>query len=258
MKRFLTIAGALVLCLALTAGLASAAPGTLYEQEEGTNDADPVEVDAAGEGPEEGANCGNWIYQYGSGSWSGVYAGDDGWVTCDEDGDEGLDVEADVEMYCSTTTSNNKVYFHIGNIYSATTADLTALVNGTMQSNNGQWIGISFQGQGKSEEDFEKDGGGAYTGVITGGMQSDHHTYGTQDEQMDLEIKMRWNGGAWQVPGAYGDGAHSTITDTLWWLVDGGNAGSYTLDWRIRLLPETDQPDGDYYIDPAIVCAPIL
>ena len=236
-----------------------AAPGTLYQQEEGTNDADPVEVDAAGHGPTGNLsdNWTNWIYQYGSGTWSGVYAADDGWLTADETGDSVLEIEADVEMYYTESIANNKIYFHIGNIYTATSADLTAYVQGTFSTNNGQYIGISFTGMNKDESNFEKDGGGAFTGKIFDALQSDHDTWRTQDNQMDMEILMNWGTG-WQVPVAYGDGAHSTIHDTLWWLVAGGAPGTYSYQWRIRLLPESNQPDGDYYLDPTIVASPVL
>ncbi len=233
-----------------------AAPGTLYEQEGGANDADPVEVDAAGQGPAN-ASCTNWVYQYGGGSWTGIYAGDNGWLECEATGDMDLDVEADVEMYFTQSVANNKVYFHLGNIYDAELADKTAYVQGSFTTNNGQYIGISFQGTGKTEADFEKDGTGAFTGKIIGGMQSDHDTWRAQDNQMDLEILLNWGPG-WAVPDAYGDGSHGTVTDTLWWLVDGGGTGTYNYQWRVRLLPTADQPDGDYYLDPTIVAAPLL
>jgi hypothetical protein len=233
--------------------------GTLYQQEGGTNDLDPVEVDAAGQGPagDDSDNWTNWKYQYGGGSWSGVYAADDGWLTESGTGDATLDIEADVEMYFTETVSNNKIYFHLGNIYTASTADRTAYVQGSFSSNNGQYIGISFTGTSKDISNFETDGSGNFTGRILGGLQSDHDTWRTQDNQMDVEILLNWGTG-WQTPVNYGDGAHSTIHDTLWWLVNDGDPGTYNYQWRIRLLPEAHQPDGDYYLDPAIVASPVL
>ena len=263
MKHLLTaiILFAMVAFLAAVAG-AQAPGGTLYEQEETAWDnQDPVDVDAAGHGPagNDSDNWTNWKYQYGGGSWSGVYAGSNGWMEETASGDMILDVEADIEMYYTETVSNNKVYFHIGNLYSLTTAQRTAYVSGSYTSNNGMWIGISFDGTTKVEADFEKDGSGDFTGVILDGMQSDYDTWRAQDNQMDVEIKLSWDGGTtWNPPGAYGDGSHSTIHDTLWWLVDGGAAGTHNYSWRIRLLPDTDQPDGDYYLDPVLVSAPIL
>ena len=61
-----------------------------------------------------------------------------------------------------------------------------------------------------------------------------------------------------QAPDNYGEGAHATITDSLWWLINGGVPGTYTYTWVVTLLPEADQPDGDYWLDPASVSAPVL
>lgn len=255
MKRIMTIAVSLMVCLALAAATASA--GTLYDQEGTTDDGTPS-IDASGQAPEGSDASSNWKYQYGDGSWTGVYAGSDGWEVIDEDGDMTLEVEADVEMYFTQSVSNNKIYFHLGNIYDAGLADKTAYVDGSFSTNNGQYIGISFLGTSKDESSFEKDADtGEYTGVILDGMQSDRDTWREQDNQMDVEILLNWGAG-WTAPVNYGDGAHNTVTDTLWWLVDDGNAGTYDYRWRVRLLPEADQPDGDYYLDPAVVSAPVL
>jgi len=232
---------------------------TLYEQE-GTADDGTPSIDATGQGPagDDSDSWTNWKYQTGAGTWSGVYSASDGWLTESESGEATLEVEADIEMYYSESIENNKIYFHLGNIYTASLADKTAYVNGTFSSNNGQYIGISFAGAGKTEADFEKDGTtGNFTGKIIGGMQSDRDTWRTQDNQMDIEILLN-TGAGWEAPVNYGDGAHSTIHDTLWWIVNGGAPGTYNYQWRVRLLPEAHQPDGDYYLDPVIVATPVL
>ena len=250
MKRLMTIFTVLVFCLAL--GIGTGLAGTLYDQEGGTNDQDSVEVDGAGSAPNGANAASNWIYQYGSGSWSGLYAAGDGWETITSEGDMNLEVEADVEMYFTQSVSDNKIYYHIGNIYEADNSDLIAYVDGSFTSNNGQYIGISFQGTDKTSEDFDYN-----TGVISGGMQSDHDTWRDQDNQMDIQILLN-TGSGWDPPVDYGDGAHNTVTDTLWWLVNEGNPGSYNYQWRIKLLPSTDQADGDYYLDPQVVATPVL
>ncbi len=86
-------------------------------------------------------------------------------------------------------------------------------------------------------------------------MQSDHDTWRAQDNQMDIEILMS-DGAGWETPVNYGDGSHGTQTDTLWWAP--GATGTVNYQWRVRLLPEANQPDGDYYLDPTIVAAPAL
>ncbi len=257
MKK-VTLIIAIIAAFALIALPAFAGSLSLYEQEEGANDQDLVEVDAADANLSSDASWTNWKYQYGTASWSAVY-GSAGWVTASEIeiGDSVIEVEADVELYFTETISNNKIYFHLGNIYTAEPADMIAYVDGSFSSNNGMYIGISFEGSGKAETDFAKDISGNFTGVITDGMQSNHDAWRSQNNQMDVEILLNWGPG-WMPPVTYGDGAHSTIPDTLWWEVAGGAAGSYNYRWRIRLMPEPHQPDGDYYLDPVVVAAPVL
>ncbi len=232
-------------------------PGTLYQLEGDATYDGPSGIDASGQGPSTNPDSTNWIWQTGGGSWSGVYAGSEGWLTVSESGDSRIKVEADIEMFYSETFSDNEIYFHIGNFTTATAANLTAYVKGNFTSNNGMYIGICFDGTTKIEDDMEKDGAGNYTGKILNGMQSDRSVLGSQDVSMDIEFLFSWGEG-WRVPDNYGDGADHTITDTLWWLVDGGAPGSYNVQWRVRLLPSTYQPDGDYYLDPAVVAAPLL
>lgn len=234
---------------------------TLYNQE-GTASDGYTAIDASGQGPngDLSDNYTNWKWQYGSATWAGVYSWDsDAWITMEETGDENLEIECDIEMYCATTIENNKMYFHIGDPFNATTDDLRGIVGGSMACNNGMYIGISFEGMNKTEADFEKDGGGNFTGRIFDAMVGSVDCGGRDisGESFDLEILMTWGAG-WTPPDAYGDGAHGTIHDTLWWLVDGGNAGTYNIQWRVSLMPTSDQPDGNYYLDPVVVYAPEL
>ena len=252
MKKFLVFLAMMIAMMMVALPLQA---GTLYDQE-GTADDGTPGIDASGHGPAN-ASTTNWIYQYGGGSWSGVYAAGDGWVTDEEAGDPTLEVEADIEMYFSEEVSNNKIYFHIGNLYTATGSDKIAYVDGTFSSNNGQYIGISFDGTTKEAADFETDGTGALTGKIIGGMQSDNDTWRSQDNAMDIEILLSWGAG-WRTPSNFGDGAHGTIQKTLWWLVADGAPGTYNYQWRVRILPTAHQPDGDYYLDPVIVHTPVL
>jgi len=259
MKKLFT-AIAMLAIVALISLPVIAAPGSLYDQE-GTGDDGPAGIDASGQALGANPSSTNWKWQTGGGTWSAIYGGSSGWLEESSTGDMSLKVEADIELFMSQEVSNNEIYFHIGNLYSATLADKTAYVDGTMTYNNGMWLGISFAELGgdpiKVEADFEKDGGDNYTGVILGGMQSDTDSWREQDNQMDLEIKLNWGAG-WTPPDSFGSGSHGTIVHTLWWLVDGGNPGTYNYQWRVRLLPAPDQADGDYYLDPQIVATPVL
>lgn len=254
MQKLLLVIAAL--CLVAAPGFAQ---GTLYQQEGSGTDGN-AGINATGQGPagDSSDNWTNWKWQAGSGSWSGVYTAvpGDAWMTATQSGDPSIKVEADIEMYFMEQISNNEVYFHIGNPFAATTADKTAYVDGTFSSNNGQYIGISFDNLGKVAADFEQVGG-ALTGRIFNGMQSDRHVYGTQNQSFDIEFAMSWGSG-WQPPVGFGAGAHGTYQSTLWWLVGGGAPGTYSYQWRIRLLCDALQPDGDYYLDPVVVAAPLL
>lgn len=250
MKNILTTLAiiALMAIIAVPAGALS-----LYEQE-GTSEDGTPSIDATGQGD----SLTNWQYQFGYGSWAGVYAASDGWYTISESGDMDLEVEADIEMYLVQSIEDNKVYFHFGNVIDATGMDKTAFVNGVFSSNNGQWVGLSFLGTNKTAASFENVGG-VYTGRIFNGMVSLRDTWRTQNKSFDLEIQLDDGTGPGFVgPGNYGDGAHGTITDSLWWLIANGEAGTHAYTWRILLIPETYQADGDYYLDPALVSAPVM
>ena len=256
MKRIITAITAVALAAAFMAAPASALLNTLYEQE-GTGSDGYGAINAAGQGPVTDPNSTNWKYQYGgTATWSGVYSWDSSaWVETTSTGDENLDVECDIEMYCSTSITDAKVYFHFGNIYNLTSNDKKATVSGTMTANNGQWIGISFAGSTKDAGDFNLT-----TGVITDAMIGTVDCGGRDISGEAFDIKLLMDDGfSGYVPAqSYGDGAHSSITDTLWWLVNGGAPGSYSVSWLIELLPATHQPDGNYNLDPTIVASPIL
>jgi len=247
--------------MTLFAAPAAAQLNTLYGQEGGGADGYPA-IDASGQGPGTNPNSTNWKYQYGDTSyWSGVYSWDSSaWVEEQTWGgnsgyDDSLEIECDIEMYCETSISDYKIYFHLGNIYSAVTADKRALVGGTMKTNNGQWIGISFDGSSKDAGDFDLN-----TGIITDAMVGSVDCGGRDISGEAFDIKMLMDDGVqgYRTPDAYGDGAHSTIHDTLWWLVNAGAPGSYNLTWLIDLLPATHQPDGNYALDPTVVAAPTI
>lgn len=248
---------ALVAMLALFAMPAMAA-SSLYDQE-GTGADGYALINASGQGPAN-ADWTNWKYQYGGGTWSGVYGGapEGGWIQESKTGDSVLDVEADIEMYYSEEFSNNKIYFHLGNIYTATVADKTAYVNGRFTSNNGMYIGICFDGTGKGEADMLKDGGN-YTGEVQDAMVGTIDVLGRSISTEAFNVLFLLDAGAgWTTPVAYGEGASGTITDTLWWLVNGGAAGSYNVTWLVRMLPAVNQPDGNYNLEPVVVVAPTL
>jgi hypothetical protein len=239
--------------------VAQDATGTLYEQE-GTAADGYLTIDATGQGPvgDDSDNWTNWKYQYGGGSWSGVYR-KSGWLEETSSGDSEIDIECDIEMYYTEEYTNNKMYFHLGNLYTATAADKTAYVDGSFTSNNGMYIGISFDGTSKTADDMLKEGEN-YTGEVRNAMRGTIDVLGRDisAEAFNVKILLTWDGSGPQPPVTYGTGASGTILNTLWWLVNDGQKGSYSVQWSIELLPDIDQADGNYKFDPAIVAAPVL
>ena len=263
MKKVLGLAVilAVVGLFSLSANAQDAA-GTLYDQE-GTGNDGYAPIDATGTGPAN-PHWTNWKWQTGGGTWSAVYR-QDGWLEESSTGDSTIDIECDIEMHYTEEFSNNEIYFHIGNIFTATPADLTAIVDGRFTSNNGMYIGTCFTGSEKSEPNMVQDGSG-YTGEITGAMIGTFDVFhrDISHESFDLTMSLRWSDhssgvwSAWARPVSYGDGASGTIHDTLWWLVDGGAKGDFDLEWQVVLDPASDQADGNYVFDPAIVAVPLL
>jgi len=263
MKKVLALAIVVaVVGLFTLPAVAQDASGTLYQQEGTVNDGYST-IDATNQGPGSGADSDswtNWKYQYGGGTWSGVYR-KDGWLEKATSGDSELDIECDIEMYYSEEFSNNKIYFHFGNLYTLTPAKRTAYVSGTFTSNNGMYIGISFDGTGKTPEDMLKDSGGNYTGEVKDAMIGSIDVLGRDITSETFNAKFLLSsddGTTWTVPVSYGTGASGTILNTLWWLVDGGAAGTHEVTWSVEMLPATHQPDGNYELDPGIVVAPLL
>ena len=237
-------------------------PRSLYEQE-GTPADGYLPIDAAGQGPfgtlkDNIKN--NWKWQSGGGSWSGVYM-KSGWLEKSSTGDSAIDVEADVEMYVATT-SNSSYYFHIGNLATATDDDLTAYPTGTLDSNAGMYIGLNLSAvSGIGQSSFEKDGSNNLTGRVYDAMAGTIDVLGRDisDEAFDLRIKLSWNDGTvYHAPDYFGDSPDGTISNSLWWLVNGGAPGSYALKWKVRLLPEVHQADGNYSFESEIVVSPAL
>jgi len=268
-------------------------PRTLYQQE-GTPDDGYLAIDASGQGPTGDSledSRTNWKYQYGSGSWSGVYSWggtDAGWREEQSDGDRHWRVEADIELYVAMNLSTNavtgrrnlagdgvdgqqlgdtdltadglKIYFHIGNVYDARQnpeQNLTAFVTGSLTSNHGMFVGLCFTGTGKGPSSFEMDGG-APTGRVLGAMVGSVDAGGRDTSGEGFDVRFLFStGSGYRPPDYYGDSPDGTIHDTLWWLV-GSEGGTFNLSWEVTLYPEEHQADGNYHLDPVIVVSPTL
>ncbi|MCG3178536.1 MAG: hypothetical protein BIFFINMI_00864 [Phycisphaerae bacterium] len=249
--------------LLISPALAQDANGTLYDQEGTANDGYST-INAQSQGPAN-ASTTNWKYQYGSGSYSGVYK-KSGWLDISDVGDSKIDIECDIEMYYEESFSNNKIYVHLGDPFNATSEDKTAYVDGYFRSNNGMYIGISFDGTSKTAADMLKDASGNYTGEVRNAMvgTKDVLLRDISDQAFNARFTLSWsndNGDTWssdEVPTTFGTGASGTVLNTLWWKVNNGDKGAYLVKYKVELLPPADQADGNYHFDPAIVAAPVL
>jgi len=167
----------------------------------------------------------------------------------------------ELQVYTAYTLEGGKCYFHLGNIYSAGEEDLTIHPAGSFTSNAPVYVGLNLSAMPNIDSgSFETGGGGGLTGRIFGGMIGTIDIAGRDisDESMDLRILLSWDGEPHKPPEYYGYSPDGNVPDTLWWLVSDGEPGTYTLDWEIRLLPEPDQADGNYYLESEIVVAPVL
>jgi hypothetical protein len=182
-------------------------------------------------------------------------------------GDSKIEIECDIELYYSESFENNKIYVHLGDPFNATAADKTVLVDGTFTSNNGMYVGISFDQTGKDESDLVRDGSNNLTGEVIGAMVGSVDAWGRDISPtgtnpatpFNVKLSMSWDAGAtFHPPISFGSGSHDTILNTLWWLVDGGAIGTFDLQYKIELLVDAAQPDGTYFFDPAVVASPML
>ena len=171
-------------------------------------------------------------------------------------GDLQIKIEADVEMYAHDELTNNQAYFHIGNVYDLSSDNKKVVLNGTLTSNNGQFWGLSFTtdpaSQGKDDSQVDES-----TGVVTDAMKAEFDTTGEMDNPvfMDAKFEFAHDGGTWETPVNYGYGSDQTQWGLFFAPVDAGTT-NYKL--KVTMLPETDQPDGDYYLDPMAVHTPQL
>jgi len=228
---------------------------TAYGQE-GTIADGYLPVDGAGHGPTGTVsdNYTNWKWQEGSGSYSAIYSWDgDAWLVIATTNSSDIDVECDIEMYWSETTANNKIYFHIGNPFTATDADKTAEVTGTYATNHPMYVGIQFP----TAKTIDLG-----TGIVTDAMEGTVDIGGRSiaGQKFDVMFLMRFNGGSYLVPTSFGDGSHNTQHNVLWWdtMKTGNLVGSGTMDFLVKILPDAGQADGNYNLDPVIVTAPVL
>lgn len=201
----------------------------------------------------------NWKAQWGSSSYAAIYSWDgDAWLETQNEGDGSIDIEVDIEMFWSETIANNKIYFHIGNPFTATAADKQAVVDGTYACNHPCYIGISFDGTSKDDSSFD-----LATGTVLGGMVGTTDIGGRDVSTNSFDVSFLCktsNNGAYVPPTSFGAGSHDTQQSVLWWspTATGITEGTGTFRYLVQIHPDAGQADGNYHLDPIIVKAPAL
>lgn len=276
MKKTLTLIALVAIAMLAVAPSFAVAPadagGTMWAKEGTVNDGyAPVNPKANGYGGWGNEYAlQNFVVQYGSGSYSGIYSWQNlqGWL--DGGSDEAIDVEADVEMYYQSATQNHKIYFHIANPFTFPAESKVAIVTSQQTTNHHMYVGITFP---TPKADIVWEGfPSALTGKLIGGMKGTVDLGGRPmdgapqpKDAMDIKFTMQVNGtGGYLPPNSAGSqGAHGTISDsTMWWWPDtlGGPIpeGTCTLDYKVEIFPRADQNDGNYELDPMISVSPEL
>jgi len=221
------LVAALVFCRGALAPVCPTPPGeTLYEQE-GTEADGYLPVNAGGKGPagDQSDNWTNWKYQYGSASWSAVYSAGEGWVEEQGSGEMRLRIEADIEVYS---------WYGAGSSGQTSSAQVT----GTLTSNTGQYVGISLSDERAARVESNRS-----------------KRLGSVGSRVSLA--MRTDAGAWRRPDLYHISEARPPTETAWWLVKRGSAGSFALQWCVFFsdaqAAETASPEA-----PTVVVASVL
>jgi len=183
----------------------------------------------------------------GGGWWDGIYDYDglDPWINEGGVGSTDINVTCDVELYCYESLNASNVYFHYkGDVYAAQ----SAVIDGLLKSNNGQWVGIDLGSPNKSV--FQLVG-------TTDGWGRD-----VTKAPGYAPINVLWElsedaGQTWRVADRVSWGTSNTVY-AMWWLLAQGLPCDHPFKFRITVTPMYHQVDGHYVMDPAVVVDPVV
>lgn len=183
-----------------------------------------------------------------------------GWVggTSTPNGSELIDVSCDVEMWLNFHLGAHQVYFHKADI----TSNMEAVISGSLQSNNGQWLFVTAPLCPTNEPASSQE------------VLSNLHFVGNQLNNPDTptsgvsaDIPLNWyladdNAVAGPI-GPYSlmtwSGAgNNGRTEGFTYRLAGGQAGMINFRIKAQILPDAYQADGKYRMDPVIAVAPAL
>lgn len=170
-------------------------------------------------------------------------------------------VTLELQLHTSYELVGGKCYFHLGNVFTATEADLTVRPTGALATNAGMFIGLNVSGMSNITAGSFEGGGGHLTGRIFDAMVGTIDVLGRDisNERIDMSILLSWDGGgSFAAPQYFGDSPDGNVHRTMWWLVNGGAPGIYSLVWEVKLLPDSAHADGNYYFESEVVVAPLL
>ncbi len=176
--------------------------------------------------------------------WSGIYDGTDyRWVNIEGDPEAtSIYVRCDIEMYVKQVHDVNEIYFHIAD----NTTQMSAKINGSLHSNNGQWIGIEIP----ENKDIEK---------LVGTFDIFNRDISGEYIPVTWELREFLNGAwiPWRIADDIGYGNNGQ-DHAYWWLIADGEPCDHIYQFRCTINPAYHQPDGRYELDPAICVGPVL
>lgn len=209
-----------------------------------------------GSGGIYGAYWTNWTQTGGSNSWTGWWDNDDSrWVPATGvGGDDGLVVEAYVELYASQA-QQTKAVFHWG---APPFAAQTAVLKGHIVQNHPCWVGIRKDGWLQGDETqasqlaFEKDGFGG-----TAAKPDDQgfgEALGDDVSPISLEWKIKVGNTLAEMDWSGGVGA----ANWGWYSPGRIPVGAVDYEFQVTATPNPYQADGKYTLDPAVILVPDL
>lgn len=195
----------------------------------------------------------------GVNTWSGIWGGHPAWLDSSSNGQQFITISADVELWGSSSLDNSRIYFHKANDQNPG----PAILNGTLYSNRGMWVGVVGPPKNGAPALLDKL-------IQTTNYAGTPVNPPTPATDVPLTWTGRWtsdngaNWTPWHTFDAFGPGSNNTVQNAYWWrmansLSDPNPAGGY-FNFQIQCAPHFAplQPGGAYELDPVLVMSPEL
>jgi hypothetical protein len=198
---------------------------------------------------------------------------DNTWVVCGEtfwEEQTDISVVLDIEMYCRETLEATDIYFHVGDGEAVT--QMSTTVNGSISTNNGQYLGLTKVGWTSTDGPTALGGSGRceQLAFVTDGFGRDKAWFETNQPQntpndIPLTIEFSDDGGTtWRKIYGTTAGPNDGWSDGTgglwgyWWLVANGEPCTHDYQFRFTADLVEHEHDGRYELDPLFVVEPYL